>query len=160
VLSSLVQSLDFELLAQMIAHGTMGGNDFVEVFQKVFSVIESLQAPARLEAFHAWRDHYLTALATSNGTNSGSSSRRESILPLVPKFFEFAGACIDQIQRDVSTIPNSNCTDTKPNTQTNAQMPSIFTRISYLFLLFLLLLLLLFFRHPMCVLLDGKFLRP
>ena len=92
--AELTASVDFQLWMQMLSHQAMTARDVSAIFAHVFSCISKLQAPVRSEPFAEWTSEYLRLIA--------SSSTFEAVIPLLPLVFEFAGAAIDEIRRDVS----------------------------------------------------------
>lgn len=93
--AELTASVDFQLWMQMLTHGAMTVSDVTAIVMHLFSCITKLQAPARSEDFTAWTSAYNRLLS--------SSSDFESIIPLLPLVFEFVGAAIEEIKRDVSS---------------------------------------------------------
>lgn len=95
--AELSASVDFQLWMQMLSHQAMTARDVSAIFAHVFSCISKLQAPVRSEPFAEWTSEYLRLIS--------SSSSFEALIPLLPLVFEFAGAAIDEIRRDVSPPP-------------------------------------------------------
>jgi hypothetical protein len=77
--AELTASVDFQLWMQMLSHQAMTARDVSSIFAHVFSCSE-----------------YLRLIA--------SASSFEAAIPLLPLVFEFAGAAIDEIRRDVSLL--------------------------------------------------------
>jgi hypothetical protein len=94
--AELTASVDFQLWMQMLSHQAMTARDVSSIFAHVFSCISKLQAPVRSEPFTEWTSEYLRLIA--------SASSFEAAIPLLPLVFEFAGAAIDEIRRDVSLL--------------------------------------------------------
>ena len=98
--AELTASVDFQLWMQMLSHQAMTARDISAIFAHVFSCISKLQAPVRSEPFAEWTSEYLRLIA--------SSSTFEAVIPLLPLVFEFAGAAIDEIRRDVSHFTSTH----------------------------------------------------
>ena len=94
--SELTASVDFDLWMQMLSHEAMTSRDVGGIFAHLFGCIAKLQAPVRAEPFAAWTREYLRLISSCR--NFGT------VIPLLPIAFEFAGAAVDEIRRDVSNL--------------------------------------------------------
>jgi hypothetical protein len=92
--SELTASVDFDLWMQMLSHGAMTPRDVGGIFAHLFGCISKLQAPVRAEPFAAWTNEYLRLISSCRSF--------DTVIPLLPIAFEFAGAAVDEIRRDVS----------------------------------------------------------
>lgn len=97
--SELTASVDFDLWMQMLSHEAMTARDVGVIFAQLFGCISKLQAPVRAEPFSAWTSEYLRLISSCGSFGT--------VIPLLPIAFEFAGAAVDEIRRDVSKHPPS-----------------------------------------------------
>ena len=97
--SELTASVDFDLWMQMLSHEAMTARDVGVIFAQLFGCISKLQAPVRAEPFSAWTSEYLRLISSCGSFGT--------VIPLLPIAFEFAGAAVDEIRRDVSKHPLS-----------------------------------------------------
>lgn len=85
--------LDAPLLRQMLVKGALDGGLVLRLFQFVLDTIERLEAPARAERTRAWKQALEAHLA-------GSTSP-VALVQLLPNFFSFVFAALDQLERDL-----------------------------------------------------------
>lgn len=97
--SELTAFVDFDLWMQMLSHEAMTARDVGVIFVQLFGCISKLQAPVRAEPFTAWTNEYLRLISSCGSFGT--------VIPLLPIAFEFAGAAVDEIRRDVSKYPPS-----------------------------------------------------
>jgi hypothetical protein len=98
-------SLDIPLLRQMIVNRAVGFDDLMERFHLLLSQVKDLMSPARTERLVAFEKCFIECCRRLIDSGAGKGrSEFQSIVPILPLFFEVSMAFVDELQRDVITL--------------------------------------------------------